>query len=250
MKILVTGATGAIGREIVIALEREGVDVIAGCRSIRRGKAFSDELTDLGLPAPEILIIDLSDSISVNRAVSSLGEDIQINAVINNAGVMNHSFRMDNDGHENTLNVNYHNTRLLTELLIPRIARNGAIVFTTSATRHWFPFQKLRTDIKKSEFGQLKTYALSKKLITRYAASLVDNPEIRSRDIKVNCADPGVVDTPMLAMGRWYDRLTDILFRPFCLRPATAAQASIRAIKSGKSGYIFIAPRGKSRNRN
>lgn len=246
MNILVTGATGAIGKEIVRQLASQGHRLILCCRSRKKGEMFAASLKEEFGTLPELLVVDLSDSTTVSRAVNSM-TGVKIDAIINNAGVMNAKYILDRDGHEDTLNVNYHNTRLLTDLLIPHLSRRGAIVFTTSPTRNWFPFQKIREDIPRENFGQLSTYALSKKLITRYAARLCI--QLESRGIRVNCADPGVVDTPMLRMGRWYDRLADIVFRPFCLKPATAAKAACRALLSDKSGCIFHAPFGCRANR-
>lgn len=248
MKILITGATGAIGKEIACLLASKGHDIILGCRSKKKGEILAEEIEFIYGKRPGIVIIDLSDASSVSRASNHLSGEC-LDAIINNAGGMNGKYILDGDGHEDTLNVNYHNTRLLTELLIDRINDGGAVVFTTSATRRWYPFQRLNDDIPESKFGRLKTYALSKKLITRYAAAIASDKDLQKRSIRINCADPGVVDTPMLSMGRWFDRLTDIFFRPFCLKPSTAAKTSVRALESPKSGYIFLSPLGKTRNK-
>ena len=248
MRILLTGATGAIGKEIAGIMAEKRHELILGCRSAKKGDALADEIAGRYGIRPQVAVIDLSDSSSVSRAANHLA-GTKIDAVIHNAGVMNGKYILDDDGHEDTLNVNYHNTRLLTEMLLDNISDNGSVIFTTSATRRWYPLQHLREDIPESAFGRLKTYSLSKKLITRYAASLADDNKIKTRGIRVNCVDPGVVNTPMLAMGKWFDRLTDIFFRPFCLRPSTAAATSLRAIESPLSGYIFKSPYGKCRNR-
>lgn len=248
MKVLVTGATGAIGKEIVHLLASKGHDILLGCRSQKKGEILAKEIEVIYGRRPQIIIIDLSDASSVSKASNHLSGEC-LDALINNAGVMNGKYILDGDGHEDTINVNYHNTRLLTQLLIDRITDGGVIVFTTSATRRWYPFQRIMEDIPESKFGRLKTYALSKKLITRYAATMAADKEIKKRGIRINCADPGVVDTPMLSMGKWFDRLTDIFFRPFCLKPSTAAKTSVRALESPESGYIFKSPKGKSLNK-
>ncbi len=248
MKAIVTGATGAIGMEIARALAEKGHDLILACRSEKRGDDVGRMIEMHYGIVPEIVSLDLSDPESVRRAAERIAR-CNPDILINNAGVMNPRFRIDDNGVEDTLNVNYHNTRLLSELLLPAINPGGCIVFTTSATRYWYPLQKLSENISSEEFGRLKTYALSKKLITRFAATLADDPSVKGRHIRVNCTDPGIVDTPMLSMGRWFDPLTDIFFRPFCLKPATAARTAIKAAESDLSGYIFLSPCGKLSNR-
>lgn len=236
MSILITGATGAIGYGITLKLSDRDYEFIIACRDLSKGKILAGDLAyDFGLKA-EVIHLDLSSSESVLKVVSDLGST-KIQGIINNAGVMNGSFKLDPDGYEDTLNVNYHNTRLLTEKLIPNIEPGGAIVFTTSATRHWYPFQKLRENVSEKEFGRLKTYALSKKLITRYALQLA--ARLKERQIRVNCADPGVVDTPMLKMNKWFDPLTDKFFRPLCLNSFKAANVGVRAFLSPETGKIY-----------
>lgn len=241
MRILVTGATGAIGKEIASALAREGHNIVLACRDTSKAIALADMLRQRHGSDISVVELDLSDSISVREAAQAIAKD-GIDALVNNAGVMNKSFRQDADGHENTLNVNYYNTRLLTELLIPHMPKGAHIVFTTSATRRWFPFQKISGEIHENNFSRMKAYALSKKLITAYAACLAE--KLESRGIYVNCTDPGVVDTPMLRMGKWFDSLTDIFFRPFCLSPEKGARGALNALDSDISGLIFKSPSG------
>ena len=201
--VIVTGATGGIGRYISRHLSAMDIPLILACRSEEKYKLLEAELhNDFPFLQVEYLCLDLADSRSVREAAASLG-DRAIYGLINNAGVMCRRFHIGPDGREDTLNVNYFNTRLLTE----------------------------------QTFSQLGTYALSKKLITRYAATLAE--EVRERGIRVNCADPGVVDSGMITMHRWYDPLADILFRPFIRRPENGAIPAVRALLSPSTARVF-----------
>lgn len=248
MKYIVTGATGAIGKEIARGIAAKGDTPILACRNRRKADMLADEIRqDYGIDAP-IMIVDLADADSVREAAAGF-EGTCIAGIVNNAGVMNATLKLDADGHEDTVNVNYRNTRLLSELLIPHIEPGGCIVFTTSATRKWFPGQSLDKESAGpfGRYNRMWVYARSKKLVTRYAREL-EKP-LSERGIRVNCADPGVVDSPMLTMHSWYDRLTDLLFRPLCLSPRAGASAALRALYSPHSGRIFSAPFGTSLNK-
>lgn len=244
MKILLTGATGAIGKEIAKGLTANGHNVILACRSEWKAASLAYEIKAEYNTTPDTLMLDLADSKSVKEAAGKLSH-VRLDGIIHNAGVMNGQYRTGPDGREDTMNVNYHNTRMLTELLLPTLNDGAGVVFTTSATRTWFPFQKITDDIPADCYGRLKAYALSKKLITRYAGHLSE--ELKGRDIRVNCTDPGVVDTPMLSMGKWFDPLTDIFFRPFCFKPRRAAKTAIRAVTSNRTGRIFLTPWGSEK---
>ena len=60
-----------------------------------------------------------------------------------------------------------------------------------------------------------------------------------AKDILVNCADPGVVDTNMITMDRWFDSLANVIARPFMSSPAVGASSTISALSSEHSGMIF-----------
>ena len=75
MRVLVTGAARAIGRATVEVLAARGHDVVATARN--------PEML-AGLPAVQILELDVSADASVRAAVEAAGE---IDAIVNNAGV-------------------------------------------------------------------------------------------------------------------------------------------------------------------
>lgn len=242
MNIVVTGANGAIGKAVVRHLVARGESVIPTCRTAAKCEALRREILE-EFPGASVtpVALDLADSRSVAAAAAEIGR-LGVKGLINNAGVMCRHYSAGEDGVETTILVNYRNTRLLTELLLAHIPAGGAVVFTTSITRKAPEGESLPENVTEREFGQLKTYALSKKLLTRYAAALAGmSPEYR-----VNCADPGVVDSGMIKMQRWFDPIADLLFRPFIRRPATGAMAAVRALLSPDSGYIYT-PRRRSR---
>ena len=140
MKILLTGATGAIGKEIAKGLTANGHNVILACRSEWKAASLAYEIKAEYNTTPDTLMLDLADSKSVKEAAGKLSH-VRLDGIIHNAGVMNGQYRTGPDGREDTMNVNYHNTRMLTELLLPALNDGAGVVFTTSATRTWFPFQ-------------------------------------------------------------------------------------------------------------
>ena len=75
MRVLVTGASRAIGRATVEVLAARGHEVVASARDVA---ALAD------LPAVQTVALDVADTESVRHALEQVGE---LDAVVNNAGV-------------------------------------------------------------------------------------------------------------------------------------------------------------------
>ncbi len=75
MRVLVTGAARAIGRATVEVLAGRGHEVVATARDVRQLE---------GLPAVQVLPLDVSDDASVRAAVAGAGS---LDAVVNNAAL-------------------------------------------------------------------------------------------------------------------------------------------------------------------
>lgn len=235
--VLLTGATGSIGSAIAVILASLGIPMILGVRNDSKYNALTDMLRrEFGDVDVEYLHLDLNDSNSVTDAVNTL-KNRPLAGIINNAGVMMRDFSLSPDGPETTLNVNFYNTRLLNLLLLQNVLPGGTVVFTTSITRLAGHFGNLPTSVTPRTFGQLKTYALSKSLITRFAAEFADSAA--ERGVKVNCTDPGVVDSNMITMDRWFDPLANIFFRPFIRKPSAGALPAVKALLADDSRKII-----------
>lgn len=237
--IIVTGAGGSIGRAITRTLAQEGHNVIMACRNIAKDTPLCQEINN-EYPAGKVSIMEL-DLASLD-SVKAFARKIQqegyaIRALINNAGVMNKHYRTTQQGHEQTIGVNFIGTYLLTQLLLPSIADGGNITFTTSLTRYIGKVDRQFFNLNAENYGRFKAYSRSKLATTLYAAHLAH--ELSARHIYVNAADPGVVDTGMIHMDAWFDPIADRLFRPLISTPLQGATSALSATLSQCNGEIF-----------
>ncbi|MGN1245874.1 MAG: SDR family NAD(P)-dependent oxidoreductase [Muribaculaceae bacterium] len=236
---IVTGATGSIGKEIARALALRGSNIVLACRNTSRAEELRSEL--LAMPGcGEVTVAKVSlDSLDSIRDfcnhIKALNRPIA--AILHNAGVMCRHRSVTADGFEQSLAVNYLAPVLITHLLLPLVAEGGCIAFTTSITRKLHTLSEKILHEPAAKFSQLGTYGRTKLALTHYALWLSE--ELRPRNIRVNCADPGVVDTNMITMQRWYDSLANVIARPFMSRPATGASSMLSAYGSDLTGMIF-----------
>ena len=234
---IITGATGGLGRAVSVALALDGKPLVLACRNVNAAAIFARELiAKTGNEDISVLKLDLASFEGVRSFVADLKElNRPVAALINNAGVMTRDSRITTDGFEQTVQVNYLSTALLSILTAPLIEIGGRIVFTTSLTRlmsripEQFPYE--------SNFSQLGTYGRSKLAITLFAVYLTT--VLKTSGILVECADPGIVNTNMITLNRWFDRIADVVFRPIISTPSEGAQSTLKALEATESGLIF-----------
>ena len=235
---IVTGAGGSIGQAITRALASEGRNVIMACRNIAKDTPLCEEINSKYPGKVRIMQLDLASLDSVaNFAHELRNADIEIDTLINNAGIMLKEHKTTQQGIEMTIGVNFVGTYLLTHLLTPAIKRGGHITFTTSLTRFIGKVDQDFFDLTPHNYGRFKAYSRSKLATTMLTAHL--SHELAPQGIHVNAGDPGIVDTGMIRMDAWFDPIADRLFRPIISTPEQGAVSALTASASNVNGHIF-----------
>ena len=227
-KIIVTGATGSIGLAAVKSLLSKDLPVIMACRNIKKADTKRDNLIK-EFPNSEIdvLELDLNSLASIRAFVEEIkNQGFKVDKLLNNAGIICRDFTVNDDGFETTLAVNYLGPLYLSKLMIPLMDNDFNIVNTVSVTRGVSKLDEHFFDLDKKRFSQLGTYGKAKYAL--FLSSLTLSEKIKNGS--VNLTDPGVVDSNMISMHRWFDPLADVLFRPFCKSPEKGAIPAVNAL--------------------
>ena len=181
-KILVTGATGGIGREIVkkfISLEGH---VLASGTNVERL-----DLLKKDFPSINVLKFDISDHSRIEEFIdNSLTQLSGLDILVNNAGtnIDNLSLRMKSEEWKKVIDINLTSTFLMSKFAIKKMLKNkyGKIVNITSVVGH------------TGNLGQVN-YSASKAGIVAMSKSLAI--EYAKKNINVNCISPGFIKTAM-----------------------------------------------------
>ena len=227
-KIIVTGATGSIGLAAVKSLLSKDLPVIMACRNIRKADSQRDSLIK-EFPHSEIdvLELDLNSLASIRAFVEEIkNQGFKVDKLLNNAGIICRDFTVNDDGFETTLAVNYLGPLYLSKLMVPLMDDGLNIVNTVSVTRGVSKLDEHFFDLDKKRFSQLGTYGKAKYAL--FLSSLTLSETIKNGS--VNLTDPGVVNSNMISMHRWFDPLADVLFRPFCKSPEKGAIPAVNAL--------------------
>jgi NAD(P)-dependent dehydrogenase (short-subunit alcohol dehydrogenase family) len=180
-RVLVTGATGGIGRETAKLFASRGAAVVVTGRNAERGAHTVAAIMAEGGQA-EFLAADMNDPKSVRRLADQVGE---IDVLVNNAAVYPFAptLQQDTESFDMVFDVNVRAPFFLTAALLPKmIARGyGAIVNVSTAGA--------------SGLAQAPVYAATKaaleSLTRSWSAALGPN------GIRVNAVAPGPTRTDM-----------------------------------------------------
>lgn len=225
--VLITGASGSMGSAAVEGLAAEGWSVIMACRNLEKGGQVRDAVLARHPDAQlELMRLDLASLASVREFAAAL-EGRRIDVLFNNAGTISRSYALTEDGYERTFQVNCVGPALLTSLLAPYLGKVVSMVSLTCSLVRIGP--EYRGDSER-EFSQLGSYARAKLGMLLYTLEFG-----RRTGIPVSVADPGIVNSNMISMGRWFDPLADVLFRPLCASPRKGVGPALRAIRAGGS---------------
>lgn len=227
-QVILTGASGSIGLAAVKSLLSKDMPVIMACRNVKKATSQRDVLIKQ-FPHSEIEILELDlNSLSSIKLFSEniKSQGFKVNRLLNNAGIICRDFSVNEDGFETTVAVNYLGPVYLTKLMIPLMEDGFRIVNTVSVTRGVSKLDEHFFDLDKKKFSQLGTYGKSKYALFLSSLTLSENIKNGS----VSLTDPGVVDSNMISMHRWFDPIADVLFRPFCKSPEKGAMPAVNAL--------------------
>lgn len=214
---LVTGAASGMGRVAARWLAEAGALVAAvdqndeGLRETARGHA--------GI---RCYPLDVSDGPGVRELVARVESELgPLDRVMNAAAIMPTGFLLDMDVEQvhRVMDVNYRGTVNFSFATLPgMLARGRGELVNFASILGWVP---------NLHFG---AYAASKFAVVAFTEIL--HHEVRGRGVRVLCACPGKVDTPLLEQAKSNPKLLRTGARP--IAPERAIDAIERALAAGR----------------
>ncbi len=201
---LVTGANSGLGLEACTMLRRAGGDVVVGARSPEKGRAAVDRLG--AVPGPgtvQLLELDLASTAQVRAAVERLrGMTDGLDAVVNNAGVMQTPQRRTEDGFELQLGTNHLGHFLLDALVFDLVrARQGRIVPVSSIAHRQVRGIDFDDPMLERGYSATKAYGQSKLANLMFGLELSRRLEAAGSPVIAATAHPGYAATNLQSTG-------------------------------------------------
>ena len=229
--IVISGATNGIGKAAAIELSKKNPRLLFTYRNQKLADKLLTEIKNLS-PDTQVhsVYCDFSNQDSIKKCADEINNLCEkIDLLINNAGVVNTSYRETNEGIENTFAVNHLGYFLFTNLLLNKLkGENETRIINVSSAAHAFVKEMQWEDINyKSNFGQgLRCYGQSKLanlLFTRYLAI-----KLSTENISVNAMHPGGVNTSLGSQNKaWYSKPLKLILKPFFRSPLKGAESII-----------------------
>ncbi len=178
-KVLVTGATGSIGEEIVKEYAKNGFFVYIHYNSNKqKAQNLLEEIDNNG----ELISFDIKDKNSIKSAL----EDLEVDVLINNAGIIkdNLFFFMGDDEWEDVIDTNLNSNFYITKLISKSMMLNKSGSIVNIASISGVCGNAGQANYSASKGGVI---ALSKTLAI----------ELGRYNIRVNALAPAIVESEM-----------------------------------------------------
>ena len=181
---VITGAGRGIGKAIALALAKEGFGVLLTARSEDQLRAVQEEIRSGGGNAA-YLMLDLSFPRAIEKSASFFNTySGKTSLVVHNAGIakVGAVAEMTVDDWQIVQDVNVRAPFLLTQKLLPLMAKGSQIIFINSVAG-------------KQSFAEWGAYCASKAALKALADTL--RAEVQPQGIRVTSIYPAAVDTPL-----------------------------------------------------
>ena len=250
-RVLLTGATAGIGLAAAEQLAARGAKLAIVARSEEKA---ADAVTRIQAAAEgdtevDVLLADFASQASVRRlAAEVLDRYPRLDVLVNNAGALNSSRELTEDGLELTWAVNHLGPFLLTNLLLDRLKESApARIVTTASDAHKgarIPFDDLNADrsYRGRGFGR---YGQTKLANILFTAEL--GRRLEGSGVTANCFHPGVVATGFNRNNGPIMSALMMLVRPFSRSPEKGAETLVYLVDSPdvseENGAYFVDER-------
>jgi len=189
MSVIISGATGGVGKELTELYASKGHNLILLGRSKSKLKILTDYIQKRYSVEISYFVCDIAHEEEVDKLIININKlSVDFEILINVAGVfpVGPIIEMKNDDYYNCMNVNLKLPIILSKGFYKKLAHGGGKIINIGSS---------------SSYGGFKNTALycaSKHAILGLSRAL--NDEWKDSGVTVHCISPGTIDTKMAAV--------------------------------------------------
>jgi retinol dehydrogenase 12 len=243
--ILITGATGGIGKVTALELAKKGASVvIVGHSPVRAEAAVNDIRQASSNPQVDSLVADLSSMAQVRQLAEQFKQRYaRLDVLINNAGAVFARRQESVDGYEMTFAFNHLAYFLLTHLLLERLKASApARIVNVSSEAHTFgPLNFDDLHSRHYSMSGFRAYGQSKLANVMFTYALARR--LQGSGVTANALHPGTVNTGFGKNNAGLMKVGMAISGLFSITPEQGAQTTIYLASSpeveGVTGKYF-----------
>lgn len=225
--VVLTGATSGIGRQTALRLAKDDIDLSIIIRDLEKGMLLKKEIESNTETKVQVLLADFSNLNSIKKLAKDMTSQLKkIDILIHNAGIHSTKRFTTVDGFEQTFQINYLASYLLSQLLLPLLQKSqNAIILYVNSEGHRFSDVDLDdVNFEKHHYTGLKAYGASK--TAQLLSILVLQKYEAFKGISLIAMHPGDVKSNIgQNNGLIYRIFSKFFIQPFLRDPNTSAEA-------------------------
>jgi len=190
-RVIITGPTSGVGKEIAVGLASLGAEIILACRDVKKGNQVASEITRrTGASKLVVMQVDTSSQKSIREFAREFRRlDVLINNVGGNRGMLP---KVDSvDGIELTFATNVLGYFLLTQELLDVLRRSGSARIINMASSYASDLDLDDLQFEHRPFESFRAYAQSKACDRMFTWALVRRLE--GSGVTANAMTPGLI---------------------------------------------------------
>lgn len=218
---LITGGNSGIGFEAAKMLAAAGGDIVIACRNAEKAQQAVAEINETQFSDADAISLDLSSMESVHKAAAEFrSRHDRLDALINNAGIMQTPETRTVDGFELQLATNHLGHFLLASLLYDLVEKVSGRIVTVSSIGHKFGQMHLEDLMLTKGYSPTRAYTQSKLANLLFAQELDRRLRAADSTVKSVACHPGYSATrlqdtgPTNALNFVYKILNPLMAQP------------------------------------
>ncbi len=231
--VVVTGASGGIGRETARAFARHGATVVMAARDSEKTARAAGEIAAVtGNGSVETLTVDLASQSSIRRAAAEfLSRHSSLSILINNAGLMGAPQLRTEEGIELQFGVCHIGHFLLTCLLAPALVKDAPsrVINYTSGGHRFSPVHLEDINFEHRPYDKWQAYGQAKTAAALFSVEL--DRRLAPLGVRSFSVHPGLVYGTDLARHLTRDDLKALAGTiPKTIKPKTVEQGAATGV--------------------
>ncbi len=239
-KVVLTGATGGLGKEIAFCLARLKAHLILACRNKQKAEKLAEEIRQKYDVKIDFVELDFLSLKSVDDAILKIKKYGGIDVLINNSGIYNVPLQKADSGFNNVFQVNFLYVYYFTKKLLHELEKqeNSVCVTVSSIAHNYSKIDENDIDFSTRKKPS-KVYGNSKRFLTFSLYHLFEKTKV-----KLSIVHPGITLTNMTnhypKMVNWLVKIGIKLLFP---APQKAALNIVFGTQSETGFHEWIGPR-------